>query len=274
MPELPEVETIKRDLIERVVSSAILDVRVFDGRVIRSCAASTFIKKCRGRTIVDCTRKGKAILFQFDNAAYLVIQPMMTGQLICAPHFGKTPREKATKITFRLSNGMDLNYNDQRLFGRLHCVKDLRKVEFLNTIGPDPFEEAFKPDWLKSALAPHRGPIKTLLMNQQFVAGIGNIYASEILFKSRIAPKRAANSLNFKEITKLHQVTQNVLNEAIKFRGTSMLTYRDSFGREGSFIRRIKVYGRENEACRVCRSPITKVVMAGRSTFYCSSCQK
>ena len=187
---------------------------------------------------------------------------------------GEKSEVKETKIIFRLSNGQYLNYNDQRLFGWFFLVKDLDQVPYLNTIGPEPLEGDFSPEWLKESLKKRTSPIKPLLMNQHFVAGIGNIYASEILFKAHIHPKKRANRLTKKQIDLLHQCTIDVLNESIEARGTSMRNYRDSKGEKGSFMNRIKVYGKTNEPCPACKSKIKRIVQAQRSTFYCSQCQK
>ena len=273
MPELPEVETIRRDLETRIVNCAITDVRVLDERVIRNCSGRQFAKFCKGKTVQSVSRRGKAILIQLNPASYLVVQPMMTGQLIyCLDQ----PRivDRATKIVFKLSNGASLNYNDQRLFGRVNGVHDLDEIPFLKTIGVEPFDQAFTAQKLKELFHHRPGPIKSLLMNQQLVAGIGNIYASEILFRSQISPTRTARALKFSEIEALRKATIDILKDAVKFRGTSMRNYRDTAGEKGKFMNRIKVYGRGNEECYVCRAPIVKIVQAGRSTFYCKKCQR
>ncbi len=273
MPELPEVETIKRDLVEKIFNKRIINIFVLDPRVIRNTDPKVFIQHCINKTISEISRQGKAIVIGFREKGYLVIQPMMTGQLIC--HNGRRDEglEKATKIIFELSNDLYLNYNDQRLFGRIHFVKKLKEIAYFQTIGPDPLGPKFNFPWLKEALQKHKAPIKSLLMHQNFLAGIGNIYASEILFRSHIAPQRLANSLRQGEIRSLYKAIKNVLSEAIKSRGTSMRNYRDTDGKKGNFIHRIRVYGRENQRCPCCKTPITRIVLSGRSTFYCHQCQ-
>lgn len=232
MPELPEVETIARDLRRKILDQKIEDITVYDARVI---------------------------------------QLMMTGQLI---NSARPRQDKVTKVSLRLSNGRYLHYNDQRLFGRLQVVDTLEQIPYFNKLGPEPLTNGFSPSWLAKKLKEKKVPIKALLMDHTFVAGIGNIYASEILFQSRINPKRPAHRLKKEDINKLHAATRKILTEAIRWRGTSMNTYRDANGEKGGFIRRIKVYGRENEDCSRCKTPLLKILQRGRSTFFCPRCQR
>ena len=271
MPELPEVEIIKRDLLKGLLGRRIEKVTVYDERVIRGCPQADFISSLSGRSVEAITRRGKAIIFRLSSSQYLVIQVMMTGQLI----FSARPQPmRMTRITFRLSNDRYLNYNDQRLFGRLQIVERLEEIPYLHTMGPEPFSRGFAVEWLTNQLRKRSIPIKTLLLNPQVVAGIGNIYASEILFASGINPNRPAKTVKPKEIKRLHQATIDVLQEAIRWRGTSLRNYRDGKGRKGRFINRIKVYGRDKELCYCCQTPIQKVVLSGRSTFFCGKCQR
>jgi len=167
-----------------------------------------------------------------------------------------------------------LNYNDQRLFGRLTLFEKLEDVKHFSILGPEPFDAAFNPSFMNEALKRRNVAIKTVLMDHTFVAGIGNIYASEILFRSGISPRRAARRLKFNEIKRLHEMTLEVLEEAITHRGSSMRNYRDGNGEKGTFNKLIKVYAREGENCERCWTPIVKIVQSGRSTFYCKKCQK
>ena len=271
MPELPEVETIKKDLLKGLLGQRIEEVVVYDGRVIRGCSAAEFAGQIKGQTVKTINRRGKAIILELSGGKYLVVQVMMTGQLIFSP----TPEAMSmTKITFRLSKDRYLHYNDQRLFGRLQIVDDPLAIPHLQTMGPEPLSQEFQVVWLTGQLRKRTVPIKTLLLSSQFVAGIGNIYASEILFVSGINPKRPARSVKPKEIEKLHRATIDVLKEAIRLRGTSMRNYLDGKGQKGAFMNRIKVYGRENQHCYGCQSPIQKIVLSGRSTFFCKKCQR
>ena len=267
MPELPEVETIRRDLVRCIVGRRICEVSVNDVMVVRM-APKEFSRRLIGKNIVDVKRRGKAIVIELNDKSSLVIQLAMTGQLI----YGKDLPN--TRVIFKLSNGKYLNYNDQRRFGRLYVVKDLSEVAFFRTLGIEPLSRGFDLRWLSTKLRLKKTPIKSLLMDQNFIAGIGNIYASEILFRARIHPQKRATSLTEKEVAQLRQITVNVLKEAIKLRGSSVNTYRDTNGQKGSFVRRIQVYGRESEECLICKKPIKRIVQAGRSTFFCPGCQK
>lgn len=269
MPELPEVETIKRDLEKKIKNQTIDDIAVFDDRVIKDLSPRTFIRRIKKTSIKGITRKGKALIITFDPQGYLVVQLKMTGQLI----YSQTKGSKDTKVTFKLSNGHYLHYNDQRTLGWLIYVRNLAEVGYLNGLGPEPLSKSFNSAWLREALQRRKGPIKPLLMNHQFVAGIGNIYASEILFKAHIHPLRSSNRLTDDEVELLHHSTVDILNEAIAHRGSSMRDYRDASGEKGQFNQRIKVYGRRNEACVDCGTSIERIVQAGRSTFYCKTCQ-
>lgn len=273
MPELPEVETIRQDLCRHILHLTIRDVKIRDSRVLAQGSQNQFTRRCQGKTVQAISRRGKVLIIELSPQGYLVVQPKMTGHLIYRSQT-RRPIDPDTKILFQLSNGSSLNYNDQRLFGRIYLVDEIEEVDFLRRVGSEPLEKNFTPQWLKGILEHRPGPIKSLLMNQNIIAGIGNIYASEILFLSRIRPQRPARTLTLSEIEALHRATLEVLKEAIALRGTSMRNYRDVSGRKGNYLNRIKVYGREDEECFQCRSPIQRIVQAGRSTFYCRKCQR
>ena len=269
MPELPEVETIRLDLQKVLPNLRITDISVYDKRILKTNDLAIFIKEVRGKTIQTINRRGKMIVMPLKEGGFLLAHLKMTGQLIYGPKL----QLKETKVVFELSDGKCLNYNDQRLFGRLSFVPQLNDDPFLREIGPEPLEGSFNEDWIKGQVKRRRIPIKTFLLNQNFIAGIGNIYASEILFEARIDPKKAARRLTREEIKSLRYSTIHVLKKAIKYRGTSMRNYRDSNGEKGRFINRIKVYNKEHKPCPACRHEIKRIVQNGRSTFFCQRCQ-
>ncbi len=272
MPELPEVETILRDLQRKIVSLRIEDVIVVDGRVIRNLSAKHFVGRLKGQRVASITRRGKALILQLHPGKdYFVVQLMMTGQLIVS---SDSQGGRQTKIIFKLSNARYLHYNDQRLFGRLTVVRDLNAIPYLTILGPEPFSRQFSRAYLEETLRYRKGPIKTLLLDHRVVAGIGNIYASEILYDCRINPCSPANKLGEEARAALRASTRKILRCAIKARGTSMNTYRDAEGRQGGFIKKLKVYGREQQGCFRCGDSIRKIVLSGRSTFFCPACQK
>jgi len=270
MPELPEVETIKRDLSRLIIGQGIEDVFVRDDRVIKSHKLNDFISSLKSKTVQGVDRRGKLIVISFKEGGYLLAHLKMTGQLI----YGERLNLKETKVVFKLSRGQYLNYNDHRLFGRLSFVRQLQDEPFLNAIGPEPLKNGFNTEWLSRNLKRRSVSIKTLLLDQHFVAGIGNIYASEILFDAGINPLKPASRLTKKEVASLYQSTLDILREAIQYRGCSMRNYRDASGEEGKFLNRVRVYNREHQPCRVCGTMIQRMVQNGRSTYFCQRCQQ
>ncbi len=270
MPELPEVETIRRDLAQEIPKARVISIEVLDARVVRQ-PVRTFRQRIIGRRFEDVLRRGKALIFPLDSGGSLVIQPMMTGQIVFGA--GLEPA-RDTKVIFRLSGNKALFYNDQRTFGRVLVVKDLAEVGYFNILGPEPLEADFNVTYMRGMFRGRKRPVKNTLMDHTFVAGIGNIYACEILYRSCVSPKRAARRLTGGQIAAVHKNTVEILKEAIAYRGSSMRNYRDGYGQEGGFRNRIQVYARQGEPCLSCGAPIKRIVQAGRSTFYCSKCQK
>jgi formamidopyrimidine-DNA glycosylase len=271
MPELPEVETIKKDLEKVIIGLTIKEIQIYDKRIIGSPRFSNLILK---KKIEAISRRGKVIIIQLSGGLYWIIHLKMTGQLIYGENLREKENLKETKLVLKLSNGKHLNYNDQRLFGRHWIVRDPKEIDLIKNLGPEPLNGSFTVSWLKDNLKSRGSPIKIVLMDQHFVAGIGNIYASEILFKAGIDPQKRANRIKAQYVPQLYQATRDILNEAITYRGSSMRNYRDSQGQKGKFMDRIKVYAKENEPCPACKSPIKKIVQGQRSTFYCKQCQR
>ncbi len=268
MPELPEVETIVRDLSKSLAHKIFSDVVVHDTFLLRQ-NKNDFIRRLKSQPIVKITRRGKAVIIHLASGEFLVIQLMMTGQLIAG-----APKDRHTRITFNLADGGQLLYNDQRRFGQIRVVELLNQIQHFNLLGPEPFSDTFSPAYMREALRNKKRPIKNVLLDHTFVAGIGNIYACEILFRSGLSPKRQACRLKMAEINLLHGQIIEVLNEAIFHRGSSMRNYRDGGGQEGHFKERLAVYAREGLPCPRCQKPIVRITQAGRSTFYCGQCQK
>lgn len=277
MPELPEAETIKRDLAKAITGQTVKDVKVYDARVLGNSSGRNFIAKVKNCKIAHVSRRGKAIIIECKpkgaRTQWLVVQLGMTGLLL----FGADIKErdgKDIKVVFELSGGKVLNYSDQRVFGRLTVVEDLNEIPCLKTIGPEPLNGSLASDTIREQFKRRTIPVKTLLMDQKFIAGIGNIYASEILFSARIRPQKRSNRLTRKEIQSVFDAIPAVLNEAIACRGTSLRNYRDIYGRKGNNMMQLKVYGCHEQPCQECRTPIKRLVLSGRSTFYCEACQK
>lgn len=273
MPELPEVETIRRDLLRSLKGCRFEAVRVLDRRVVRGSSEALFRKSLTGRKILDVRRRGKAVVFDLDGRC-LVVQPMMTGQLICRDALRSGVFEKATKIVFLLSKNRQLLYNDQRLFGRLQIVATEEDLDYIRQLGPDPLGKDFTVEILAARLRQRRTAIKIALMDGHCVAGIGNIYAAEILFRSGISPCQPAIHLAMPRIIRLHKAIVGVLSEAVAMGGTTLRDYRGGDGQTGKFQDVVRVYGRQGLPCRICGRAIAKIVQSQRSTFYCPYCQK
>ena len=278
MPELPEVETIVRDLNKSIRGKTIVKGIVHDPLVIRTSGihakkarpkSEDFTQRIKGQTIEKITRRGKAVIVHLVSGNFLVVQLMMTGQLI----INGTP-DRHTRVEFHFSDGTGLLYNDQRRFGQLRLVEDLNQIAHFKRLGPEPFSKEFTPAFLREFLNKTSRPIKNVLLDHTVVAGIGNIYACEILFRSKINPKRPGEQIILTETKAIHQKIIEVLKEAILHRGSSMRNYRDAAGEKGRFNERLSVYGRQGLPCMCCQKPVQRITQAGRSTFYCLHCQK
>ncbi|MBL7070349.1 MAG: bifunctional DNA-formamidopyrimidine glycosylase/DNA-(apurinic or apyrimidinic site) lyase [Candidatus Omnitrophica bacterium] len=266
MPELPEVETIKRELVRAVCGKKIVEVLVYNPKVIRQPGRREFINGLRDVRIKRILRKGKLLLLELSSGKTLAIHLKMTGQLIY-PGVGRDCR-----AAFKFSNGRYLDFRDQRLFGDLRLVDDWRDLKFIKELGPEP--SGVSLDKFKTMIAARKTKIKPLLLDQTFISGIGNLYAAEALFRARIHPARAANSLSEKEQGLLFKEIQDTLTEAIRHKGSSVDQYVQVNGRSGSYVKYHKVYARRGKACLRCGGPIKRISLGGRGTYFCPKCQK
>jgi len=266
MPELPEVETIKRELEKTVLGKKITEVCVHHPLVIRQPGADKFKKELTGASIKNILRKAKVLILELSNGKSLVIHLKMTGQLIY-PGDGKKSR-----VSFHLSDGKVLDFNDQRLFAELRLMDDWRNLKFIQGLGPEPFDLTLEE--FKEMVAKKKTKIKPLLMDQTFISGVGNLYAAEALFKARINPQRPAVSLSDKEKEELFKEIKDTLSAAIKYKGSSLDQYVQLSGQPGEYVKYHKVYGREGKPCLVCKTPIKRINLGGRGTYFCPRCQK
>jgi len=285
MPELPEVETIKNDLREKIVDKKISDIEIFNQKIIRNLAKyfnEKLIKKC----FTNIERRGKLIIFKIDNNFFLLVHLRMTGQLIyqnkkeiiAGGHEQKALAEKLpnkhTHVAIKFADNSILYYNDLRRFGFLKIVDKEELVRELKKFGPEPLSKDFDVEYFKEKLKNKNIAIKKFLLDQKNIAGIGNIYADEVLFAAQILPNRRAGSLNGQEIELMVGEIKKILLQAIKFRGTTFNNYRDSMGKRGNFSQRLKVYGHGGEKCEGCGGLLQKIKIGGRGTVYCEKCQK
>ncbi len=274
MPELPEVETIVRGLARDVRGLRIEAVTVLRPDLIEG-EAGEFERGAARARIGTVERRAKNIVFHLEENApddRLIVNLGMTGRLLVMDPASEEPAHLG--VRFQLEGGRVLLYQDVRRFGRLQLLSSEAWEARSSALGYEPLDAAFTPTALYELARSSRVAIKSWLMDQRRVVGVGNIYASEALFRARISPRKAARRLTRAEATRLHQAIVEVLTEAIEFRGTTLLDYRDSAGEKGDFSRRLRVYGREGEPCVVCGSPIVRIVQGGRSTFYCRVCQR
>ena len=266
MPELPEVETIKQELVKALLGKKITGVFIHNPAVIREPSPEKFKKELGGAIIKNVLRKAKVLILELSGGKSLVIHLKMTGQLVY-PGDGKKSR-----ISFRLSDGEMLDFNDQRLFAELRLLDDWRNLKFIQGLGPEPFDLA--PAQFKEMLASKKTKIKPLIMDQAFISGVGNLYAAEALFRSRIHPARSAQSLSDKEKEKLLKEIKATLTEAIKHKGSSIDQYVQLSGRQGDYAKYHKVYGRQGKPCLVCKTQIKRISLGGRGTYFCPKCQR
>jgi formamidopyrimidine-DNA glycosylase len=278
MPELPEVEVMRRDLEREIIGKRIKDVEADGMRSIRRHHnRKQFANKLVGKRITGVERRGKYILAKLDGGEVLVIHLGMSGQLLRT----KGTREAMTKhthVVITFTQGGQLRFVDPRTFGEMF-VTELEGVEKevteLAHLGIDPLEEPMSWDQFGRIVASKHMKLKTLLMDQKFVAGIGNIYSDEILFGAGLRWDRASDSLSAEEIRRLYRSMVETLQDAVKYRGSSLVDeqYVDLYGKPGEYQVHHKVYAREGEACRRCRKPIVRQRIGGRSTFFCEACQ-
>lgn len=270
MPELPEVENYKRDLNELLVGRRFTGVHVDWPNQIG--APSIDELKCRlpGQQVASVGRRGKYLLFWLSGGDTLLIHLKMSGRLYIEP--GSAPADPQAHVVFRLGGGDELRFHDPRKFGRVYLVGD--PADVVGKLGQEPLDEDFTVERFAGMLAGRRGRIKPLLLNQEFLAGLGNIYTDEVLHRAGLHPLRTADTLKADEIKLLHAAIQFTLRQAIRHRGTSFSwVYRDVYGEPGSFQSQLQVYNRAGEPCYQCGAPVERVVVGQRGTYVCPTCQ-
>ena len=278
MPELPEVETIRRDLEKEAVGKRIKTVEVTGTRSIRRHTnKKQFITRLEGRKITGVDRKGKYLLVKLEGGDYLVIHLGMSGQLLWSKS-AKDEKAKHTHVVVSFTTAGQLRFLDPRTFGELFvtAVDELEAaVPELAHLGFDPVEEAISWTVFGEMLHSKKRKLKDLLMDQKFIAGIGNLYSDEILWTAGLRYDRSSDQLTSQEIRRLYRAMSETLHDAIKHRGSSLADeqYRDLFGNVGGFASEHNVYDREGQPCRRCRSPIQRIKLGGRSHFLCAQCQ-
>jgi formamidopyrimidine-DNA glycosylase len=274
MPELPEVETVAQGLRERALGRRIAQVEVRHSGVIIG-SPDEFAGRLSGRTITAVRRKGKVLVLELvlnnaEETIYLMIRLGMTGQITLQPRH--SPLEAHTHVLVPLDDGREeLRFCDVRRFGNLRALTSAELEKVLASLGPDARE--ITEEQFSNAMRGHAGAIKSWLMNQQMLAGLGNIYADEALFAARIHPLAQPGRVSLEAARRLYRAVRRVLDRAVNLQGTTFRDYVDIEGRPGNFAMRLKVYQRDGEPCRRCRAPIRRIVIAGRSSHFCPRCQ-
>lgn len=273
MPELPEAETIARGLRPHLPGRRILEVEVLRPDVIVG-SAPAFVASLSGRSVEGVGRRGKNLVLEVTGGGRLVVNLGMTGRLLFAsgpPSTKPDPTHPGVRI--RTSGGGTLWYDDARRFGRLQVMDTPSYRGWSRTLGPEPLGRRFTAEALHAGLAASRSPLRSWLLDQRKVAGVGNIYAVEALFLAGLHPRRQARSVDRTDASRLHREVRRVLRQAIRYRGTTLRDYRDASGSSGENAPRLAAYGREGLPCNRCGTPIERIVFSNRSAFLCPRCQ-
>lgn len=272
MPELPEVETIVRSLRPMLEGKEIQKVEIGYSPIIEYPDAATFAAELIGRKIEKVDRRGKYIVIQVTGDELLITHLRMSGRLVYLPKDAEV--EKHTHVIICLDDEHQLRFVEVRKFGRMFLIPkdELGKAKGFATLGPEPLEMTLGE--FTQRIEGKRTKIKPLVLNQEFISGVGNIYVDEALFLSQIHPERTADTLSSKEKDELFHAIQYVLEKGIENRGTSKRNYVDGFGQVGGNQEYLKVYGREGENCYICGSKIVRIKVGGRSSHLCPECQR
>jgi formamidopyrimidine-DNA glycosylase len=265
MPELPEVETIKNELAPHIIGHTITAVTLFDERIVRQPPVEEFGSRLIGETITGVGRRGKYLLFSLTGGQTLVVHLKMTGSLWL------TPPDRFVRAVIHLDGGTKIYFRDPRKFGAMWLVEDKNSVA--DKLGPEPLEAGFTAKTLAEALAKRTAPIKALLCDQNVIAGIGNMYADEALFLAKIHPLKPGGSLSKEEIERLYNAIKQVLTAAIVDKGASVDTYFRPDGQIGTAHFRFRVAHRRGESCPICDTPLQRLPIRNRGSYFCPKCQ-
>lgn len=271
MPELPEVETVKNGLIKKVKGKKITACKILYDNIIAYPEKKEFLNRITNQTINDLKRRGKFIIFELDDYQ-LISHLRMEGK-----YFIKSPSDELSKhdhVIFTLDNNQELRYNDTRKFGKMYLLKkEEHDLSPISKLGLEPWDDELTIEYLRKKLNKKKA-IKTLLLDQSIISGIGNIYADEILFLSKINPELSGNSLTDENLQNIINYTREILSKAISLGGTTIHTYTAVDGITGRFQQELLVHGKANCPCPNCHEPIKKITVNTRGTYYCPHCQK
>ena len=269
MPELPEVETIKNELLPHIVGRCVNDVTLLWAGIVKQPSAEEFCSRLIGQEITGVARRGKYLIFSLSSGEALIVHLRMTGSLLLKP--ASAEPDKYTRAILHLDRDGQLHFNDMRKLGMIRLVKDINSV--VGKLGPEPLEAYFTCENLQKCLNKRKAPIKALLLDQTLIAGIGNMYADEALFAARIHPLRSGESLSQEEVRRLHQSIRQVLRAAIGNKGASVDTYLRPDGSPGTAHSQFQVVHRKDEPCPLCGTPIERIAIRNRGSYFCPKCQ-
>jgi len=274
VPELPEVETVRRTLEPVIVGKTIERCEIYYQRLLPQAGASQFCGQVRNRTIREIVRRGKYLIIDLNGELELIVHLRMTGQLIYKPT-QDLPLQKHVSARFWFRDNGELRFVDQRKFGTMYLTQkgDYQGIHGLFTLGPEPLADGFTWHVLAEKLKSMRA-IKTILLDQTKIAGLGNIYADEALYRAGVHPLKPGSCLGGTEVKKLHQSIVAVLKEAIASHGTTIKDYRTGSGDTGNFQNKLRVYRRTGKPCGNCQTLIERIKVGGRSTHFCPNCQR
>ena len=273
MPELPEVETVRRSLIARIVGRRIHALRLGDfPGVLGGERVDDVGARVAGREVTGIRRRAKYLIIDLDDETAIIVHLRMTGKLTLASD--ADPPLRFERLAIELDEGLSLRFCDQRKFGRVTHVQDDALARLDERLGREPLEAGFSAAWLQERLGRRPGKIKAVLLDQRLIGGLGNIYADESLFLAGIHPERRANTLAPEEIRRLHRAIRRILRAAVSGQGTTFSSFEDAEGNPGRYGRSLRVYGRGGKgACPVCGAPLERIIVGGRGTSSCPRCQ-
>ncbi len=289
MPELPEVEVVKRTLEKKILNLIIEKVNINDGN-LRYKVNKEEISKLKGKRFKKIKRRSKFLIFEFNKNFVMLVHFGMTGKFFFVDkkekkfktsfyyNLNKLTDQKHNRVVFCFKNKEKLIYNDVRKFGfiKLYDSDKLKKISHLKYLGPEPLEEKWNSKYFKKYILNRKRSVKNILMDQKFISGLGNIYVNEILFQSKVRPERKVSKLNDDEINKIVNYSKKILRRSIKLGGSTIKDFSSDNGKKGIFQQHFKVYGRKGEKCSNtdCNNSIIRTVISNRASFFCKSCQK
>ena len=273
MPELPEVDQVRKRLIPHIVGKTIKQVEVRLPRMIQYPDAAVFAQKAAGKEITGIARRGKYLRINLSKDMYILAHLRMTGALLAVNK--KQPEPPYAHIKFELTGEENLWFTDIRTFGTLYLIDhDDKVIEGYATLGPEPLSDTLTGEYLADACKKKTGAIKAVILDQKIIAGLGNIYADEALFGAGILPTRQANALTKDEYAKLVKAINTVIAQGIKNHGTTFRNYQDADGKQGTNVLYLNVYGRKGQPCKKCGAILEHCKVVGRGSVYCPHCQK